>query len=48
VGVGVAVKQGVRIGQHAVVGAGAVVIRPVADAEVVAGNPARPLQRVRP
>ena len=48
VGVGVAVKQGIRIGQRAVVGAGAVVIRPVADTAVVAGNPARPLQRVRP
>jgi sugar O-acyltransferase (sialic acid O-acetyltransferase NeuD family) len=44
IGVGAAVKQGLQIGQYALVGAGAVLIHAVADATVVAGNPARPLQ----
>jgi acetyltransferase-like isoleucine patch superfamily enzyme len=34
------------VGRHAIVGAGAVVVDPVADYEVVAGNPAR-VVRVR-
>lgn len=41
VGVGAAVKQGLKIGRHVVIGAGAVIIRSVDDASVVAGNPAR-------
>lgn len=42
-GVGVRVAPRVRIGRAAVVGAGAVCIRPVAAGETVAGVPARPL-----
>jgi len=39
------VRPGVRIGRRAVVGAGSVVTRDVADGAVVAGAPARPVQR---
>lgn len=42
-GVGVTVLPGVRIGRGAVVGGGAVVVKPVPDGVTVAGNPARPL-----
>lgn len=42
-GANVTVLPGCSIGREAVVGAGAVVTRPVADGEVVAGVPARPL-----
>jgi sugar O-acyltransferase (sialic acid O-acetyltransferase NeuD family) len=42
---GAAVTPKRRIGAFAVVGAGAVVIRDVADGETVAGNPARTLRR---
>jgi sugar O-acyltransferase (sialic acid O-acetyltransferase NeuD family) len=49
IGAGAVVKNGrpgapLRIGQGAVVGMGAVVIRDVAPGETVVGNPARPLQ----
>jgi maltose O-acetyltransferase len=44
-GGGVVVLAGVTIGRDAVVGAGSVVTRDVADGAVVAGNPARPLRR---
>lgn len=37
-----------RVGRHAVVAAGAVVTRNVADYEVVAGVPARPVRSLRP
>lgn len=40
-GAGVVVGPGVRIGRFAMVGAGAVVTRPVGDFVLVAGNPAR-------
>lgn len=40
VGPGAAVREHVRVGRFAVVGIGAVVIRDVADYEIVAGNPA--------
>lgn len=45
VGVGAAIKQGIRVGSRVVIGAGAVVIRSVGDACVVAGNPGRVLRR---
>jgi len=44
-GSGVVILGGVRIGEGALVGAGAVVTRDVAPGEVVVGNPARPLER---
>lgn len=43
VGVGGAVKQGITIGNKAIIGAGAVLVRNVGDGMVVAGNPARKL-----
>ncbi len=44
-GSGAVVVGGVRIGQKALVGAGAVVTRDVAPGQVVVGNPARPLRQ---
>jgi maltose O-acetyltransferase len=44
-GANVTVLPGCHIGREAVVGAGAVITRPVADGAVVAGVPARPLPR---
>ena len=43
IGSGAIVLGGVRIGEGALVGAGAVVTRDVAPGDVVAGDPARPL-----
>jgi len=43
VGLRAIVLPGVTLGRQAVVGAGAVVTRDVADGQTVAGNPARPL-----
>jgi sugar O-acyltransferase (sialic acid O-acetyltransferase NeuD family) len=45
IGSSAAVRPSVSIGAGALVGLGAVVIRDVADGEVVVGNPARPLRR---
>lgn len=45
IGAGATVRQGVSVGERAVVGAGAVVITDVAPGTVVAGVPARLLQR---
>ncbi len=42
IGSGATILGGLRIGERALVGAGAVVTRDVADGEIVAGNPARP------
>jgi acetyltransferase-like isoleucine patch superfamily enzyme len=47
IGSGAVIMCGVTIGERAMIGAGAVVTRSVADDEVVAGVPARPLQRRR-
>ena len=40
------ILPGLKIGVHALVGAGSVVTRDVADGEVVVGNPARTLKRI--
>jgi len=45
IGAGATIRQGLRIGARAVVGAGAVVVRDVPPDVVVAGVPARVLQR---
>ncbi len=45
IGAGATVRQGIAIGERAVVGAGAAVIRDVAAGTVVAGVPARPLDK---
>ena len=42
IGVGAVIRQGIAIGLNATVGAGAVVIKDVADGQTVLGNPARP------
>jgi acetyltransferase-like isoleucine patch superfamily enzyme len=44
-GSGAAIMGGIRIGEDALVGAGAVVTHDVAPGEVVVGSPARPLRR---
>lgn len=44
-GEGVCVLPGVTIGRNAIVGAGSVVTKDVADDTIVGGNPARPLRR---
>ena len=46
VGGGAILLPGVRIGQNAVVGAGAVVTRDVPANTVVAGNPARVIREI--
>ena len=45
VGLNATIKSNVSIGSDCIVGAGAVVVNDVADGEVVAGIPARPMQR---
>ena len=47
IGSNVTIMAGVTIGQHALVGAGAVVTRDVGDYEIVAGVPARVIGDVR-
>ena len=44
IGSGAVILGGVRVGEDALVGAGAVVTRDVAAGGVVAGSPARPLK----
>jgi UDP-2-acetamido-3-amino-2,3-dideoxy-glucuronate N-acetyltransferase len=44
IGTGATILCGVTIGQRAIVGAGSVVTKDVADDAVVAGNPARPMR----
>ena len=44
IGAGAIIMPGVCIGRGGVVGAGSVVTRSVADGQVVAGNPARPVR----
>ena len=46
IGANVTILPGVNIGEHAIVGAGSVVIKDVADRTVVAGNPAIPLNKI--
>lgn len=45
IGTSATILCGVTIGERAIVGAGSVVTRDVADGEIVAGNPARKLPR---
>ncbi len=45
IGANAVINPNLKIGRDAVVGSGAVVIRDVDDGQVVAGNPARPLER---
>jgi UDP-perosamine 4-acetyltransferase len=45
IGLGASVNPGIRIGRGAIVGSGAVVVRDVADGDVVVGVPARVLRR---
>jgi len=45
VGAGAVVRQGIAVGPKAIVGAGAVVVKDVEKGAVLAGNPARPLQK---
>ncbi len=47
IGAAAILLPGVTVGHHAVVGAGAVVTRNVEPWTVVAGNPARPIRRLR-
>lgn len=47
VGAGAMVLKGVRVGDHSVVAAGAVVAKPVPPCAVVFGNPARVIWRLR-
>jgi len=46
IGSGATILSNVVIGEHAIVGAGSVVTRDVADYTIVAGNPARELRRI--
>lgn len=49
IGAGAVILPGVRVGHHAVIGAGSVVTRDIPDWQVVAGTPAKPLRdRRRP
>lgn len=48
IGAGAIILPGVRIGENAVVGAGSVVTKDVADCAVVAGNPARLINTLDP
>jgi len=44
-GIGACVKQGVCIGEDVVIGAGTVVIKDISDGLIVAGNPAKQLEK---
>jgi acetyltransferase-like isoleucine patch superfamily enzyme len=46
IGANATILPGVVVGEHALVGAGAVVVRDVAPGTVVAGNPARVIRRI--
>lgn len=45
-GANVAILAGITIGNRAVVGAGSIVTRDVPPADIVAGNPTRPLRQI--
>jgi len=46
IGAGAMIRQGLEIGDNAIVGLGAVVVNSVAADAVVAGNPARLLREI--
>ena len=45
IGVGATIRQGIAVGDRAIVGAGAVVVKDVAPGATVVGVPAQPLSR---
>lgn len=45
IGMSVPVKQGIRIGNHSIVGMGSVVLKDIPDAVVAIGNPARIMKK---
>lgn len=47
IGAGATIRDYTRIGAHAIVGMGSVVLKDVPDGEIVLGNPARPLRRMQ-
>ena len=47
IGIGAMILPGVHLGRGAVVGAGAVVCKSVAPGNIVVGNPAKPISKVR-
>ncbi len=46
IGAGAQIMPGVSVGRYAVVGAGSIVTKDVADYQVVVGNPARPIKEL--
>ena len=45
IGIGSSIREGISIGSDSMIGAGSVVVRDVAPARKIAGNPARPMEK---